>query len=218
LPSASGPAPAGAVPPPQAGLAIASLILGLLSLVCAGPLTGLPAIITGHLALSRVRRAPAQYGGKGLAVAGLALGYFSFLFTLLVIALVISLRTQARFSPARNQPGGSAPSIQCVNHLKQIGLAARLYANDHADYFPKDFLTMSNELASPKILWCPADSSKTRAETWAALSPANISYEFLVPGAKEGDVVRAPAFRCPIHRHVCFGDGSVERGDQRKPR
>ena len=203
----------------QSGLAVASLVLGLFSLVCGGILLGLPAIITGHMAVGRARRSPAQYGGKGLAVAGLLLGYFSILLTVLVItSFVIWFSPDARFKPGPNQPRSTATAIQCVSNMKQIGLAARLYANDHDDSFPKDFLSMSNELASPKILWCPADTSKTRADSWPALSPANVSYEFLVPGAKEKDVVRTPAFRCPIHRHIGFGDGSVERGDQKRPR
>ncbi len=211
--------PGAAVPAPvqQSGLAIASLVLGVLSLVClsfgVGVLLGIPAIITGHIAASRARRAPAQYGGKGLAIAGLALGYCSAALTALLVAFVLF-----RIGHSPNQPRTSAESIQCVNNLKQIGLAARLYSNDHDDSFPKDFLSMSNELNTPKILCCPADKSRTRVDTWAKFSPANVSYEFLTPGAKERDVLRSPVFRCPIHKHVCFGEGSVERGDQKKPR
>jgi hypothetical protein len=210
------------VPAQQTGLAIASLVLGIisvLSIMCGGILLGLPAIITGHMAVGRARRSPAVYGGKGMAIAGLALGYFSLVLTALMIAsFFFWFAPNARFGPARQASAATAESIQCVNNLKQIGLAARLYSNDNGDTFPKDFLSMSNELNTPKILRCPADKSRTRADDWASFSPANVSYEFLVPGAKEKDVVRTPVFRCPIHKSICFGDGSVERGDQRRPR
>ena len=66
---------AGRTPAQQRGLAITSLVLGLLSLVCFGPLAGIPAVICGHLARGRARRLPGQYGGAGLALAGLIMGY-----------------------------------------------------------------------------------------------------------------------------------------------
>jgi hypothetical protein len=193
---------------PQSGLAIASLVLGVLSLLCGGILLGLPAVITGHMALGRVRRSPAQYGGKGLAIAGLALGYASVLLTLIIMALLL---------PALAQAKSRATSVACMNNLKQIGLGARIYASDNNDTLPKDFLSMSNELNTPRILWCPADTSKSRVDSWAAYSPAHVSYEFLTPGAKDRDLTRTPVFRCPIHKSICFGDGSVQRGDQGGP-
>jgi hypothetical protein len=56
-------------------LAIVSLILGIAGLVCLGPLTAIPAIITGHLARNRARRWPDQHDGNRLAITGLSLGY-----------------------------------------------------------------------------------------------------------------------------------------------
>jgi hypothetical protein len=44
--------------------------------------------------------------------------------------------------------------------MKQIGLAARMWANDHKDIMPSDFLTMQNELNSPRILVCPTETNR----------------------------------------------------------
>jgi hypothetical protein len=52
------------------GLAVFSFVLGLLSFVALF-LTAIPAIITGHMALKRLK----WHRGKGLAIAGLVLGY-----------------------------------------------------------------------------------------------------------------------------------------------
>ncbi|HEV7405959.1 MAG TPA: type II secretion system major pseudopilin GspG [Chthoniobacteraceae bacterium] len=60
-------------------LATTSLVLGLLSFFCFSFLAGIPAIICGHKARGRVQRAPEQFGGAGMALAGLILGYFSLL-------------------------------------------------------------------------------------------------------------------------------------------
>ncbi len=100
--------------------------------------------------------------------------------------------------------------------MKQIGLAARIYSNDHNGVFPPDFQAMANELASPQILCCPADTAKSKATSWSDLSPANVSYDYLLPSAKEDDVMRKVVFRCPIHGHLGYGDGSVTQGDQKE--
>ncbi|SED83312.1 DUF4190 domain-containing protein [Jiangella alba] len=58
-------------PRTTSGLAVASLVLGILWL---GWLGSLLAVIFGHVALGKMRRDP-SVGGRGLAIAGLVLGY-----------------------------------------------------------------------------------------------------------------------------------------------
>jgi hypothetical protein len=65
------------------GLATASLVCGICG-VFLGPLTGIPAIITGHMALGRIRKSGSILQGNGLAIAGLILGY---IFTAIFVAL-----------------------------------------------------------------------------------------------------------------------------------
>ncbi len=59
------------------GMAIASLVMGGLSLSCCGcGLFGLLAVVFGALALSQLNQQP-QQGGKPLAIAGIVLGALS---------------------------------------------------------------------------------------------------------------------------------------------
>jgi Domain of unknown function (DUF4190)/Domain of unknown function (DUF1707) len=58
------------------GFAIASLVLGLIWMAWFGSVF---AVLCGHLALSQIRRSRGMQTGKGIAVAGLALGYFGLL-------------------------------------------------------------------------------------------------------------------------------------------
>jgi hypothetical protein len=102
-----------------------------------------------------------------------------------------------------------AESIACVNNLKQMGLAVRTWAIDNADISPPDMLSMSNELSTPKILVCPADHGRQKADSFASYTPANCSYEYLAPSAPDTDPSRV-LFRCPFHGHVCLNDGSVQ--------
>jgi hypothetical protein len=100
----------------------------------------------------------------------------------------------------------------CINNLKQIGLAARLWANEHnASILPTDWLTMKNELNTPKILTCPGDTARTRISSWENFDGSSASYEFpsREPNEREPDTVFT---RCPIHGSVGMTDGSAFRG------
>lgn len=104
-----------------------------------------------------------------------------------------------------------AQSIQCINNLKQFGLAVRIWAVDNNDVFPPDTLSMSNELNTPKILVCPAETNRVAAKNWGGFTSANLSYEYLTPSATNADSEPSRVLtRCPIHGHVGLCDGSVQ--------
>jgi len=105
-----------------------------------------------------------------------------------------------------------AESTACINNLKQIGLAARVWCNSHnTDILPTDWLTMKNELSTPKILTCPSDTGKTRAVSWEQFDGSSVSYEFpsVEPSEREPNTVFT---RCLIHGSVALTDGSAQMG------
>jgi prepilin-type processing-associated H-X9-DG protein len=89
-----------------------------------------------------------------------------------------------------------ARRIMCISNLKQDGIAYRLWEGDHNDKYPMAvsvtnggamelvatgnvaacFRVMSNELSTPKILICPADTRRVWATNFSALTDSNISY------------------------------------------
>jgi hypothetical protein len=97
----AGPWPAPAGPPPlwqpypavarqgTNGLAIASLVLGIVWLYWLGSLL---AVIFGHTALAQIKRSHGSQGGRGLAIAGVVLGWIGIAF--LALGLV-ALATDA---------------------------------------------------------------------------------------------------------------------------
>lgn len=116
------------------------------------------------------------------------------LVALLVIVAVLALLA-ALLLPALARARSQSKRIQCVNNLKQSGLAFRIWAGDHDDKYPMDvpmasggtkeyvigavtfrhFQVMSNELSTPKILACPMDT-RTAAASFAQLKNQNVSY------------------------------------------
>jgi hypothetical protein len=216
----------------QRGMAMTSLVLGILSIICFGALAGIPAIILGHVAYRLARKAPEQYGGPGMAIAGFVLGYSSILVTLMLAGLLL---------PALARAKARAQRIECLNHLKQVGLSFKVWALEHQDRFPfnvptkeggtmqpgaessddfdpnpaRVFQVLSNELANPAILVCPADPSKHPARTFDSLHDINVSYE-VRSGTNVND--RNPhevLVRCPIHGNVVLSDGSVQERRRR---
>ena len=62
---------------PTSGLAIASLICGLLGLITCMFLPGIPAVICGHMALKQLADPAVRMSGRGMALVGLITGYLS---------------------------------------------------------------------------------------------------------------------------------------------
>jgi hypothetical protein len=155
-------------------------------------------------------------------------GFLGVMIALLLGAdLLMNLRTAAM--PQR---------IDCVNNLKQIGLAFRTWALDHGDRFPFNVSTneggtlqlcarnadgfdsnasrhcqvMSNELSTPRILVCPDDPSKKAETKFENLKPGNVTYRIRSgTNLSEGAASEILAL-CPIDGNAVHCDGNVIRG------
>lgn len=85
------------------GLAISALVLGILSgpLLCAlglGILTGLVGLVLGIVAIVKAAKAPREYGGQGMAIAGTVLCGLAVLVAPVMAAIAIPSLLRARVS------------------------------------------------------------------------------------------------------------------------
>lgn len=119
----------------------------------------------------------------------------SWAFTLieLLAILVIILLFVALALPAMHRAKERAKRITCTSNLKIIGVSFKLWALDHSNQFPtrvskafggsqqaseafRHFQVLSNELVSPLIVICPADTRRPAKSFSPSFSNSNVSY------------------------------------------
>jgi competence protein ComGC len=129
------------------------------------------------------------------------------------VVVVVLAVLAAVFLPALLPPKKVQANFYCNPNLKEIGLAFMMWAGDHNDKYPMEISTanggtmelaatgdvvatfqiMSNELSTPKILFCPADTIRTITNTFGAnFTAKNISY-FI---GLDANTNRSQAFLC----------------------
>ncbi len=113
--------------PQKRGLAMASLVLGVLSipsLACLG-LGAVAAIVMGIVALMKASSAPHEYGGKGLAIGGIVCGVVSFLM-IPVIGIVAAIAI-----PSLLRARVSANEASAIADVRVVVSAQAAYASSN---------------------------------------------------------------------------------------
>ena len=136
--------------PQTCGLAIAALVMGILSLFCS-IFMAIPAIICGIIALVKIGKSNGQLKGNGFAVAGIVVPAVT-MFLVLPILLAILM-------PALSKVKVVAQRTVCATNLKGLSIAMHVYANDYDTQYPTqdqwcDLLIQEADV-SPVSFRCP---------------------------------------------------------------
>jgi hypothetical protein len=106
------PAVAFGLPPEPSGKAIFSLVCGVLFFF---PPSAIAAVLFGHLSLSEIRRSAGRLGGRGLAIAGMVLGYSGLAaFSVLLIIAALKIPKISRQYMGTDQSSAAA-AVRTLN-------------------------------------------------------------------------------------------------------
>jgi len=174
---------------PTKGLAVAGLVLGILSVLLPGVgiLLALVGIVLSAIAISR-------RAGRGLAIAGLLLSILGLLIIPLTLMIVLP-----KLSTARDL----AKTTGCGMNLSNIGkeIAVYQYQPENNGQFPPNLAVLIEEgTVLPTSLHCPTDG-------WSKASFNGSSYFYCAP---EGDEINdAAVIACdvaPVHTRDLRGN------------
>jgi hypothetical protein len=111
--------------PKNSALAIWSLALGILSLICCSIFAAIPGVICGHMALSRIKSSGGALLGRGMAISGLVTGYIGVAWAIIFIPLMFAIAVP-NFIKAREK----AQENICINNLRDIAAAKEKWVSD----------------------------------------------------------------------------------------
>jgi hypothetical protein len=129
-------------------LAVWSLILGILSLLCFGIFAGIPAIICGHMGRAKIKQSQGKLIGGGMALAGLIMGYIGAvivsIFTIGIVAAIaipnfIAYKQKAFCSITESEAMNAMAAVSCYfadpDH-ETVPTMAQLASDPECEYFP----------------------------------------------------------------------------------
>ncbi len=210
----------GATPAKTSGVAVASLVLGILSIITCGVTLLISAplgLVLGLVAMNKIGKSQGQLGGRGLALAGLITSCTALLLLPVFVAMLL---------PALMQAKQKALSLHCMTNVKELSLAMRLYAGDNQNHYPAGTnwcTAIQSEVGATNVFHCPADFSDGRcsyafnvqlAGTETGKADPNTVMIFETDGGWNVSGGRELLLAKPRHRQmvvVGFADGHVEQ-------
>jgi len=147
-------------------------------------------------------------------------------------AVVALLLLASIVIPSMGRARETANRVKCGSCLKQIGLAALLYSNDHGGQYPPDFATMlQTQDITAEVFTCPstatykATGATTQQVVASLLAGDHLDYAWVGAGLKNdapADVILAFDLEHHVPKdgvtttgiNVLLGDGTVEFVDE----
>ena len=166
--------------PKTSGLAVASLICGIVG-VCTCGIGGIAGIVLGIMAMGRIKRSGGQLGGRGLAVAGLVVS---------IIAIIVGLAIIAGTGAAWFYAERRYDVMQFRTNVQVLCRSAMTYSAVHDGRLPPpdswpDALLAEGVITDLDILTDPADPGAGRAVAMNRAAAGGHTYD----AARAGDTV-----------------------------
>ena len=225
-------APAGFYAPVQrtSGLAIASMVLGIVWIYWIGSIL---AVIFGHVALSQIKQSGGALRGRGMAIAGLVLGYVGI--AMLVVVIVVLATVDVDFDPTASECRRDALELSIAENAYHVArgtyateseLVAEGYLDevtdlhdvvlfdDGADYE----IRATSECTNPRIALAPHSSQRNQraaasgAATAQSSSTTSSPVGNALPGVSTARTVSDSAAAGSALATVSIAPGSLASG------
>jgi len=200
-------------PAKTSGMAIAALVLGLISLVpCLGFLTFIPAIVLSIVALVKISGSNGQLKGQGMAIAGLVVALLA------TIIIPVSI-----LMPALGRARELAKRVQCQSNLSAVGRSVVMYRNEYRGEMPPTLeILFDTEGLSPLSLICPSSDDVSGGNSYIYRGndlPADANGELIVAYDKyenhKGECRNVLFYNSSVKRlEELFFEGAIERDNE----
>ena len=164
------------------GMAIAALVLGILSIFTFG-LTAIPALIFGIISLVIIEKSGGRITGRGFAITG-------------IVAPVLGLvPLMAILMPALSRTREQGKRAVCLSNLKQLTLAWIMYADENDDFLVNGAIGYSNMNMS----WGDHRNEVAWVKTFSR--EEEVAIQSIMDGALWPYVKNLNIYRCPTGRN-----------------
>jgi hypothetical protein len=194
MPHSPGPGPGLEI---SQGMAIAALVTGIVG-VLGCPLIGAVGLVLGIVAVRRIDHAPRQYGGRGMAIAGICTGGVSIL-ALACLAAFFGSNAKTIWREVQ----GELHKSECEENLSAIMSALQIHAQDTGMFAADLQVLVTDGLITAEQLTCPS------AATGAT------SYHYVPGYGLNSDLDQIILYEDPLNHqgeggHVVRIEGTVE--------
>jgi hypothetical protein len=135
------------------GLAITSIILGVLGFVTCG-VTSLVGLVLGIVGLTQIKGSGGRLKGDGLAIGGICVSGVS------LIAVPFIAILAGMLLPALGRARAEARKVRCASNLDQIAKGANMWLLKYGDntHWPPSLKALMDDgiIVEPKVFLCPA--------------------------------------------------------------
>lgn len=194
-------------------MAVASLVCGILGLFTC--ITAPVGLVLGIIAHGRIKQSQGRLTGSGMAITGIILS--SVLPVIFAVAFMAGLML-----PALAKAKQKAQTINCMNNLKQLGLAARMYADGNNGQLPLAAHwcdALATNVGTPIVFKCPihpeqrssyAFNAKLNGSKLSGVNPSTVLlFESNGDWNSSGGMEQMDVNRHGHSVNVAFADGSV---------
>lgn len=121
--------PAAQAQPPVHGLAVLSLVFGLLGLCCLLPIVGsIAGVVLGVLALRRINESAGKFAGQSMAVAGIVASVVGAVCLVAIVASTTNLFDRYHLK---------STNTTCISNEKQLVIGVLMYSQDYDEHYPR---------------------------------------------------------------------------------